>query len=76
MFRTSPMDSAQDARLQRLLGIVEEEFIAVDQTAKALNFDARGRFRDWEPECVIRSGTRSRSLSVEEGGHVVRDSAI
>ena len=76
MFRTSPMDSAQDARLQRLLGMVEEELIAIDQTAVALKFDARGRFRGWEPGCVIRSGTRSRSLSVEEGGHVVRDMAI
>jgi len=40
MFRSSPTDSTQDARLQRLLGMVEDEFFAVDQTAAALNFAA------------------------------------
>ncbi len=33
MFRSSPADSAQDARLQQLLGMVTEEFFAVEQTA-------------------------------------------
>ena len=38
MFRGSPTDSAQDARLQRLLGMVKEEFFAVDQTGAGLDF--------------------------------------
>jgi hypothetical protein len=38
MFRNSPTDSAQDARLQQLLGMVTEEFFAVDQTAAGLDF--------------------------------------
>jgi hypothetical protein len=40
MFRASPTDSTQDSRLQRLLGMVEEEFFAVDQTATAVDFAA------------------------------------
>ncbi len=40
MFRSSPTDSTQDARLQRLLGMVEDEFFAVDQTAAGVNFAA------------------------------------
>jgi hypothetical protein len=40
MFRASPTDSTQDPRLQRLLGMIEEEFFAVDQTATALDFAA------------------------------------
>ena len=36
MFRNSPADSAQDARLQQLLEMVTEEFFAVDQTAAGL----------------------------------------
>lgn len=38
MFRNSPADSAQDARLQQLLEMVTEEFFAVDQTAAGLDF--------------------------------------
>jgi ribosomal protein L34E len=38
MFRSSPADSAQDARLQQLLGMVTEEFFAVDRTAAGLDF--------------------------------------
>ena len=40
MFRSSLTDSIQDAHLQRLLRMVEDEFFAVDQTAAALNFAA------------------------------------
>ena len=38
MFRNSPADSAQDARLQQRLEMVTEEFFAVDQTAAGLDF--------------------------------------
>jgi hypothetical protein len=40
MVRTSPADSTQDPRLERLLGMVEDEFLAVDRTAAALDFAA------------------------------------
>ena len=40
MFRSSSTDSTQDSRLQRLLGMVEDEFFAVDQTAAGVNFAA------------------------------------
>jgi hypothetical protein len=38
MFRASPTDSTQDPRLQQLLRMVEQDFLAVDQTATALDF--------------------------------------
>jgi hypothetical protein len=40
MFRCLPTDSTQDARLQRLLGMLKDEFSAVDQTTAAMNFAA------------------------------------
>ena len=67
MFRGSPTDSAQDARLQRLLGMVKEEFFAVDQTGAELDFatieQPRSRSRSQGGTPALRSKPRLNSPS-------------